>query len=150
MKGKLTLAVLFSVLIMFATVPSVFANHSGNLNCDDFDTQAEAQAHLEAHPNDPDGLDGEGDGVPCEGLPSGDSDASSNDNTSTDNDSDNTSSEESTSSDESTTSEETTSSEEQGGELPDTASTLPLGILGGLVAMVLGALGMRKGMRKQQ
>lgn len=33
---------------------------------------------------------------------------------------------------------------EEGGELPDTATALPLGILAGLGAMALGALGMRK------
>jgi hypothetical protein len=41
----------------------------GDLNCSDFATQAEAQAHLDASPGDPDGLDGNGDGVACESLP---------------------------------------------------------------------------------
>ncbi|GGK02302.1 hypothetical protein GCM10007063_25760 [Lentibacillus kapialis] len=150
MKSKhLTLAVLLSALFMFGTAQSVFANHSGDLDCKDFDTQAEAQAHLEEHPNDPDGLDKEGDGLPCENLPAGDSDASSSDDTPTsenDTDSEATSSEESTSSEEDASSEskDNTSSEEQGGELPDTATVLPLGILGGLGAMALGALGIRK------
>ena len=41
----------------------------GDLDCSDFATQAEAQAVLDADPSDPHGLDGEGDGVPCESLP---------------------------------------------------------------------------------
>ena len=42
----------------------------GDLDCADFATQEEAQAVLDADPSDPNGLDGEGDGVPCEDLPS--------------------------------------------------------------------------------
>jgi len=42
-----------------------------DLDCSDFETQAEARAVLDADPSDPNGLDGEGDGVPCESLPSG-------------------------------------------------------------------------------
>src|SRR5690606_9509967 len=41
------------------------------LNCDDFDTQEEAQAVLDADPSDPNRLDADGDGVACEDLPSG-------------------------------------------------------------------------------
>jgi hypothetical protein len=41
----------------------------GDLDCADFATQAEAQATLDADPSDPYGLDGEGDGIPCESLP---------------------------------------------------------------------------------
>lgn len=43
----------------------------GDLDCSDFATQREAQATLDADPSDPNGLDGEGDGVPCESLPGG-------------------------------------------------------------------------------
>ncbi|MBM7553234.1 excalibur calcium-binding domain-containing protein [Thalassobacillus pellis] len=112
-----------------------FASHGENLNCEDFSTQAEAQAHLKEHPNDPDGLDRENDGKPCESLPVGDTNSSD--------DSNNSSSE---NSDQSATENETTedSGNEQGGQMPDTASPLPLGILGGLGAMALGALGIRK------
>ncbi|PSQ88830.1 MAG: nuclease [Bacteroidetes bacterium QS_4_64_154] len=40
-------------------------------DCSDFNTQPEAQAFFERHrPGDPHGLDGEGDGVACESLPS--------------------------------------------------------------------------------
>ncbi|MCS3685800.1 thermonuclease family protein [Salinibacter ruber] len=41
-------------------------------DCSDFDTQPEAQAFFERHqPGDPHNLDGNGDGVACESLPSG-------------------------------------------------------------------------------
>jgi len=43
---------------------------SGNLNCSDFSSQAEAQAFYDADPSDPSGLDGnDNDGIPCESLP---------------------------------------------------------------------------------
>jgi len=39
-------------------------------DCDDFDTQPEAQRFFERHqPGDPHGLDGDGDGEACESLP---------------------------------------------------------------------------------
>ncbi|WP_449355208.1 excalibur calcium-binding domain-containing protein [Virgibacillus natechei] len=159
MKGtRITLAVLLSVLFMFGTAQSVFA--ADDLNCKDFDTQPEAQAHYDADPSDPDRLDGEGDGIPCEHLPDGDSTTSSNDDTSeneseettddastdesTSSEDANTSEEETTSSDDATITDESTSSNEEGGDLPDTATVLPLGIAGGLGAMALGALGLRK------
>ena len=39
------------------------------LNCDDFDSQAEAQDELRANPDDPDNLDDDDDGIACETLP---------------------------------------------------------------------------------
>ena len=44
-----------------------------DLDCDDFGSQAEAQAELRADPSDPNGLDAEDDGVACEtfGYPEG-------------------------------------------------------------------------------
>lgn len=168
MKGKrLTLVAFLAVLFMFGTTPSVFA--ADNLNCSDFDTQPEAQAHLDADSSDPDGLDRDKDGIACENLPQGDSTASNNDaneseeaseDTSTDESTsssedaaaseeetsseDATSTEEASSSDDEATSDEPASSDEEGGELPNTATALPLGILGGLGAMILGGLGLRK------
>ena len=53
--------------------PSLESAPTGDLDCADFATQEEAQAMLDADPSDPHGLDGEGDGVPCESLPSGSS-----------------------------------------------------------------------------
>ncbi len=41
----------------------------GDLDCSDFDTQANAQEVLEATTGDPHRLDGDGDGVACESLP---------------------------------------------------------------------------------
>ena len=40
----------------------------GDKDCSDFDCQEEAQAWHEQHPED--GLDGDGDGIACESLPS--------------------------------------------------------------------------------
>ncbi len=40
----------------------------GDLDCADFSSQAEAQATLENDPNDPHGLDADGDGEACESL----------------------------------------------------------------------------------
>ena len=45
------------------------ATHGADVNCSDFASQAAAQRHLEAHPGDPDGLDGDDDGEACESLP---------------------------------------------------------------------------------
>ncbi len=42
-----------------------------DLDCSAFASQAEAQAALEAYPSDPNGLDGDGDGIACESLPGG-------------------------------------------------------------------------------
>lgn len=46
---------------------------TGDLDCADFTTQAEAQTVLEQDPSDPNGLDGDSDGIACESLPSGSS-----------------------------------------------------------------------------
>jgi hypothetical protein len=40
------------------------------LNCSDFSFQEDAQAALDADPLDPNGLDGDNDGIACEDLPS--------------------------------------------------------------------------------
>jgi hypothetical protein len=46
------------------------APSGGDLNCDDFATQEDAQAELDADPSDPNGLDGyDDDGIACESLP---------------------------------------------------------------------------------
>jgi hypothetical protein len=42
------------------------AGAQGDLDCGDFDSQADAQANLEANPSDPNGLDGNDDGEACE------------------------------------------------------------------------------------
>lgn len=42
----------------------------GNYDCADFETQAQAVVVLKQDPSDPHYLDGDGDGIPCEDLPS--------------------------------------------------------------------------------
>lgn len=53
--------------------PDSTTGSSGNLNCDDFDTQAEAQEVYEQDTSDPNNLDGDNDGEACETLPGGSS-----------------------------------------------------------------------------
>jgi hypothetical protein len=53
-----------------AAIPSLPAD--GDYDCADFENRAQAKAVLEQDPSDPHYLDGEGDGIPCEDLPSGD------------------------------------------------------------------------------
>lgn len=48
---------------------SAAATHSGDVDCSSFSSQAAAQGHLDAHPGDPDGLDGDQDRKACETLP---------------------------------------------------------------------------------
>ena len=43
---------------------------ASDCDCSDFVTHAQAQACLDAHPEDPFRLDGDGDGIACESLPS--------------------------------------------------------------------------------
>ncbi len=63
----------FTAIVLSAATLVTFGDgasaQAGDLDCDDFATQAEAQQHLENNPSDPDGLDSEGDGRPCESLP---------------------------------------------------------------------------------
>ena len=61
-----SLAVLAALM---ALASPAAANHPGDVDCPDFATQAAAQGHLLAHPGDPDGLDGDHDGVACQTLP---------------------------------------------------------------------------------
>lgn len=51
---------------MLASAPS----HAAGLNCSDFASQNEAQTYLNRYPGDPEGLDGDHDGIACESLPS--------------------------------------------------------------------------------
>jgi hypothetical protein len=53
------------------TMPSAFASGSADLDCSDFQSQAAAQAELDADPSDPNRLDQDDDGVACESLPAG-------------------------------------------------------------------------------
>jgi hypothetical protein len=49
--------------------PGVSSDEAVNLDCASFATQEEAQRVLRQDPNDPNYLDGDGDGVACEDLP---------------------------------------------------------------------------------
>jgi hypothetical protein len=74
-----TLLLLAAAIVLAVTAaPAAFAQD--DQNCADFASQAEAQAHLRADPQDPDGLDARpgpadgndqagGDGIACESLP---------------------------------------------------------------------------------
>lgn len=81
---RLSLLATLSLVAMLVFASAAFAQSrgpsgaDGSYNCEDFDTQEEAQEFFDADPSDPDGLDGPpGDaftgesGVACEGLPSG-------------------------------------------------------------------------------
>jgi endonuclease YncB( thermonuclease family) len=53
-----------------AALPSsAAATHASDVDCADFPNQGAAQSHLLALPGDPDGLDGDHDGVACQTLP---------------------------------------------------------------------------------
>ncbi|HUF52781.1 MAG TPA: hypothetical protein VMR52_03270 [Dehalococcoidia bacterium] len=71
---RITLAIAIAVLaigLLLVSLPdSGIADHSGDLNCSDFPNQKAAQDHYNAHPGDPDNLDGnDNDGKACESLP---------------------------------------------------------------------------------
>ncbi|WP_207787480.1 thermonuclease family protein [Actinomycetospora cinnamomea] len=52
---------------------------AGDVDCSDFDTQQDAQDHLDADPSDPARLDVDDDGVACESLPAGSTGSSTGD-----------------------------------------------------------------------
>ena len=55
--------------LLLSAAPAL-AHHSVDLDCTDFSSQAAAQYHMNAHPGDPDGLDGnDDDGRACESNP---------------------------------------------------------------------------------
>lgn len=81
---RLSLLAALSLVVMLVFSPAATGQSrgpsgaDGTYNCEDFDTQEQAQAFYDADPSDPDGLDGPpgeaftGEpGVACEGLPSG-------------------------------------------------------------------------------
>ena len=49
--------------------PEPASTPTGDLNCSDFATKEEVLSVLDKDPSDPNHLDGDGDGVPCESLP---------------------------------------------------------------------------------
>jgi hypothetical protein len=65
-----TILVILGALVLGITaVISAIPSHAQEVDCDDFDSQAEAQAHLRANPSDPANLDADADGIACESLP---------------------------------------------------------------------------------
>lgn len=68
---RLSLLAMLSMLAMLVFSPTAFAQSEQNdLDCEDFESQAEAQAELRSDPSDPNGLDGnDDDGIACESLP---------------------------------------------------------------------------------
>ena len=68
---KLLLLAALCALAVLAFAPIVQAQD--DTNCEDYATQAAAQAALDADPSDPNNLDGDDDGQACEdsGLPAG-------------------------------------------------------------------------------
>lgn len=57
------------LVVALWAAPAV-AHHSYDMDCSDFSSQASAQYHMNAHPGDPDGLDGsDNDGRACEANP---------------------------------------------------------------------------------
>lgn len=67
MQWKATLSIVLGGLALLSLLPAGAA--AGDLDCADFATQEEAQENL--LPGDPHRLDGDGDGIACEELPSG-------------------------------------------------------------------------------
>jgi hypothetical protein len=53
---RIVLLFVTALVLALAAAPAAFAQ-ANDQNCDDFNLQAEAQAHLDADPSDPDGLD---------------------------------------------------------------------------------------------
>ena len=66
---RVLLAVLVTAVSLSVAQPA-FANHGVDLDCADFAFREDAQEHFNAHPGDPDGLDGnDNDRLACEHLP---------------------------------------------------------------------------------
>lgn len=67
MKRLLFMAALCAVTVLaFTPVALAQQGASENLNCVDFTSQEQAQAVLEANPNDPNNIDADGNGIACD------------------------------------------------------------------------------------
>jgi LPXTG-motif cell wall-anchored protein len=60
---RLSFLAVLAMLVSIICAPAAFAQ---DLNCDEFATQAEAQAALASNPGDPNNLDADDDGIACE------------------------------------------------------------------------------------
>ena len=58
-----------AALLTITLVAVIPALAQEDLNCENFASQAKSQAALDADPSDPNGLDEDGDGLACEGVP---------------------------------------------------------------------------------
>ena len=69
--GKIAMAFLLACGLAFGVLAEAPVGAQEDVgNCGAYATQEEAQAVLDADPSDPEGLDPDGNGVACEGLPS--------------------------------------------------------------------------------
>lgn len=129
------------------------AHEEGTINCDEFSTGEEVWVFWDEHgysaENDPEGLDRDSDGLPCESLTAGMEDRFIGTN---DNDSETVTEEDSAATEEDADTEEPAAEEadasavpaeeestEEGGALPDTATTNPMMVLFGVIAAGAGA-----------
>ena len=60
---------IFTLALLVVALPAQASHLTNDLNCSDFTYQQDAQEYLALHPGDPDNLDDDSDGVPCETLP---------------------------------------------------------------------------------
>ncbi|WP_226577086.1 excalibur calcium-binding domain-containing protein [Halobacillus litoralis] len=145
---KKLFAGLFALSLIFSSFGVVSAdNHDGDKDCPDFGSEEEAKAYWDekgySAENDPERLDGDGDGIPCEDSDYGSSSDSSEDMSSDDGDMEEESSEEDTMvDDEGESSEEDTmaNDEEEGGELPETSAPFATYALFGMSLSLLGGI----------
>ena len=66
---KATVRGLTAAILVIGGLVSIATAAHADLNCNNFASQADAQAHLRANPSDPDHLDADGDGIACESRP---------------------------------------------------------------------------------
>jgi len=117
-------------LVFFSAFGIAFATPADH-DCDDFSSQEEAQKYWDekgySADHDPERLDADGDGIPCEegGSGNGGSDNGTSDNGSSDN---------------GTQPQQGSGSSESGGKLPKTATSYPVNALAGLGMLVVGAI----------
>jgi len=130
MRRAAKLALFATCCVLYSLVLAGTAVAQDDLDCEDFDSQEEAQAELDRDPSDPNNLDADDDGMACETFPYDDSGGDDNDTAADDqyNDGD---------------------TNDGGGDvsnpdkvIPDTTSKKPLPDTGGvpLVGLAVGAL----------
>jgi hypothetical protein len=67
MARRLVHLALIAAVALILVAPAALAQ--ADTDCTDYSSQAAAQAALRADPSDPNGLDGDGDGIACENNP---------------------------------------------------------------------------------